>query len=328
MTNGNPDLRVDLATLIADYRAGEIPTPNAEHVDRWIAQFQTETRDLILAELLHVLRWTYFSRAQVQTFIDSSVAKGEFIQSSPRDFWQGVKVLNLQTAGNSQKDMIALLAESLQRQCGLALEDCGSAPHTYLYLDDALFSGGRIRSDLTRWIVEAAPPKAKLIVLVIATHRLGEWFSGTKIQDAAKAAGKEIDLTWWRCVSFEDRKFQINNSDVLRPSVIPSDQATQAYVAGLKQAPLIRTAGGVSPIGIFSGEIGRHLLEQEFVVAGVRVRGMCPHLNSFMRPLGNMLFESLGFGSTIVTYRNCPNNAPLVFWAGNPWYPLFPRKTN
>jgi hypothetical protein len=44
--------------------------------------------------------------------------------------------------------------------------------------------------------------------------------------------------------------------------------------------------------------------------------------------VGNMVLSTLGFGSTIVTFRNCPNNAPLAFWAGDPWYPLFPRKIN
>ncbi|WP_147417579.1 hypothetical protein [Sphingomonas cavernae] len=323
-----PNLRAALAGMIADYRTGEIQTPDAAHVDRWISQFPAGVRDPILTELLHVFRWTYFTRAKVQTFIDSIVTNANFAGPNPCQFWQGVKVLNLQTAGNSQKDMIALLAESLQRQCGLALTSCGVTPHTYLYLDDALFSGGRIRSDLVKWVTGAAPAKAKLAVLVIGAHKLGEWYSGNKILEAAKAAGKTMDLSWWRAASFEDRKSAINNSDVLRPTAIPADPAAQAYVAGLKQAPIIRTVGGKSPIGIFSGEPSRHLLEQEFLVAGVRVRGMCPHLNDFMRPLGNMLFESLGFGSTIVTYRNCPNNAPLVFWAGDPWYPLFPRKTN
>lgn len=323
-----PNLRAALAGMIADYRAGEIPTPDAAHVDRWINQFPAAVRDPILTELLHVFDRTYFTRANFQTFIDSIVANANFAGATPCQFWQGVKVLNLQTAGNSQKDMIALLAASLQRQCGLALPSCGVTPHTYLYLDDALFSGGRIRSDLVKWVTGAAPAKAKLAVLIIGSHKLGEWYSGNKIQDAAKAAGKSIDLSWWRAASFEDRKSAVNNSDVLRPTTIPADLATRAYVTGLSQAPIIRSVGGNSPIGIFSGEPGRHLLEQEFLVAGVRVRGMCPHLNNFMRPLGNMLFESLGFGSTIVTYRNCPNNAPLVFWAGNPWYPLFPRKTN
>ncbi|HYW16467.1 MAG TPA: hypothetical protein VE891_09990 [Allosphingosinicella sp.] len=321
-------MRAALAGMIADYRAGEIPTPDVAHVDRWIAQFPVAVRDPILTELLHVFRWTYFTRANVQTFIDSIVINGNFAGPDPCQFWQGVKVLNLQTAGSSQKDMIAILAESLQRQCGLVLTSCGLTPHTYLYLDDALFSGGRIRSDLVKWVAEAAPVKAKIAVLVIGLHQLGQWYSGNKIMEAAKTASKTIDLSWWRAASFENRKSEIKNSDVLCPTAIPADPATQAYVAGLKQAPVIRPIGGKSPIGIFSGEPGRHLLEQEFLVAGVCVRSRCPHLNEFMRPLGNMLFESFGFGSTIVTYRNCPNNAPLVFWAGDPWYPLFPRKTN
>jgi hypothetical protein len=298
------------------------------HVDRWISQFPAAVRDPILTELLHVFGHTYFTCANVQTFIDSIVINTDFAGSNPCQFWQGVKVLNLQTAGNSQKDMIALLEQSLQRQCGLTLKSCGITPHTYLYLDDVLFSGGRIRSDLVKWVTGAAPQKAKLAVLVIGSHNLGEWYSGNKIVEAAQAAGKTIDLRWWRAASFEDRKSEIDSSDVLRPTAIPADPGTQAYVSELKQAPIIRTVGGKSPLGIFSGEAGRHVLEQEFLVAGVRVRGMCPHLNEFMRPLGNMLFESLGFGSMIVTHRNCPNNAPLVFWAGDPWYPLFPRKTN
>jgi hypothetical protein len=41
-----------------------------------------------------------------------------------------------------------------------------------------------------------------------------------------------------------------------------------------------------------------------------------------------MTLVTLGFGSLIVTYRNCPNNAPLALWVDHPWYPLFPRTTN
>jgi hypothetical protein len=314
--------------MIADYRAGEIPTPDAAHVDRWINQFPAAVRDPILTELLHVFGWTYFKRANVQTFIDSIVTSGDFAGPDPCQFWQGVKVLNLQTAGNSQKDMTALLAVSLQSQCKLALTSCGVTPHTFLYLDDALFSGGRIRNDIEKWIADTAPVKANLVVLVIASHAYGEWYIGEKLKGAAKAARKDINVTWRRCALFENRKRYVKDSDVLCPVAIPADAATRAYAASLRQAPLIRPVGGKSAIGIFSGEAGRHLLEQEFLTAGVQVRNMCPNFDEYMRPLGRMLFESLGFGSTIVTYRNCPNNAPLVFWAGNPWYPLFPRKTN
>jgi hypothetical protein len=69
-------------------------------------------------------------------------------------------------------------------------------------------------------------------------------------------------------------------------------------------------------------------VEQQFLLKGIKIREQSPLLPKYMRPLGNMVLETLGFGSTFVTFRNCPNNAPLAFWAGDPWYPLFPRKTN
>ena len=326
--SSSSDLRTALAATIADYRAGEIAPIDAAHVDCWIKQFPAAMRDPILAELLHVFERTYFSRARVQNFIDSVINSSKFAGANPSQFWRGVKVLDVQTAGNSQKELLALLADSLEQQHGVAIESCGNKPHSYLYLDDAVFSGGRVRFDIIRWVKESAPAKAKLSILVVGLHTLGQWYSTEKIQEAADAVGKSIEVSWQYEVSFEDRKSKINNSDVLRPTCIPGNMATQGYVLELGDAPILRPVGGHSPLGVFSGEVGRHLLEQEFLVAGVQIRKMCPHFNQFMRPLGNMLFESLGFGSTIVTYRNCPNNAPLVLWAGNPWYPLFPRKNN
>jgi hypothetical protein len=61
-------------------------------------------------------------------------------------------------------------------------------------------------------------------------------------------------------------------------------------------------------------------LEQEFLKAGAVIRAENNNLNRYARPLGNRIMESFGFGALIVTYRNCPNNSPLVFWAGD--YPL------
>jgi len=320
--------RAELAAIIGDYRAGEIEPPDAAHVDRWVSQFPADVRDAIVDEMIHVMSRTYFSRANFQTFIDSMVVNSNFAGNDPAAFWKGVQVLDLQTAGNSQKDMIALLDESLQRQCGIALAQCGAQPHTYIYLDDALFSGGRIRNDLVNWVKKFSPGQAKVAVLVIAHHRLGQWYSSKKIEEAALDAGKTIDIKWWRAIEIEDRKAYTINSDVLRPTGIPDDPATQTYIAEMDQSPIVRDVGGSSPLGVFSGEAGRHLLEQQFLTAGVRIRTQCPNLPWTMRPLGATLFSSFGFGSTIVTYRNCPNNAPLVFWVGHPWYPLFPRITN
>ena len=72
------------------------------------------------------------------------------------------------------------------------------------------------------------------------------------------------------------------------------------------------SAGSPGAANLFSSDAAKILLEQEFLKAGVRIRQICPNLGATQRPLGHMTLETLGFGSLIVTYRNCPNNAPLT----------------
>ncbi len=178
------------------------------------------------------------------------------------------------------------------------------------------------------WITTAAPAQASVNVITIALHSGGQYYANNKIIEAARQAGKKIDITWWRAIELEDRKSYTTTSDVLRPVAIPDDEDVKAYVDELKYPPNLRSAGQVGGNGIFSSDESRQLLEQEFLKAGVRIRRKCPNLHQYQRPLGNMILETLGFGSMIVTFRNCPNNAPLALWVGDPWYPLFPRATN
>ncbi len=162
----------------------------------------------------------------------------------------------------------------------------------------------------------------------MAYHRLGQFYAREKIQNAAEANNKELKTSWWRCLELEDRKIYVNTSDVLRPTMLPDDELVTEYAQSLRFPPVLRNAGNVGENKFFSSEHGRSLLEQEFLKAGVKIRSLCPYLNKYQRPLGNMVLDTLGFGATIVTFRNCANNCPLAFWAGDPWYPLFPRKTN
>ena len=143
-----------------------------------------------------------------------------------------------------------------------------------------------------------------------------------------RQAKKDVKLNWWRCIEVEDRKDHVNTSDVLRPRNLGDDPLVAKYAATLKYPPSLRTQDSIGEHKFFSCEQGRGIFEQEMLKTGAMIRNMCPLLGKYQRPLGNMVLETLGFGSTIVTFRNCPNNAPLALWAGNPWYPLFERKTN
>ncbi len=322
------ELLASIATTIRDYRAGEIAQPTPEHVHRWVSQFDQDVQLLILAETDHVLKQTYFNRNNVTAFLQALIGNEEITGGDPSEFWRGVKFFNKQGGGSSQREMVALVDEFLAERFGFTTKHCGENATTFVYLDDVVFTGNRVRTDVSTWIVNSAPSLVNLHVIVIAYHRGGQFYAKTKINEAATGAKKQIDVRWWRCIELEDRKNYINSSDVLRPRGLGNDPLVAAYASSLKFPPLFRTQSGRGEHEIYSSEEARNILEQELLKAGAKIRDMCPYLGKYQRPLGNMVLETLGFGSMIVSFRNCPNNAPLAFWAGDPWYPLFERKTN
>lgn len=312
-----------IAAIGADYRPRSLA---ADHVEMWIGQFPASAQNAILQELAHVLGRTYFSQAYFRDFFAAVITHKSL--PDPPAYWSRVSFLRLQQVGNSQNDLLSMFSDALQQTYGLAVDTCGAQPERYVYLDDVLFSGGRIKSDLIRWIGTEAPPNAKVDILVLARHTQGSFFSERDIAQAAAAAEKNIALRFFARFLIEDRRARTNVSDVLRPTSIPEDPPTQGYAAGLGVPPVFRAPGSVGGHAFFSSEQGRNLLEQEFLKAGVRVKEMCPLLKTQHIPLGCTVQRMLGFGSTIITFRNCPNNAPLALWAGAPWLPLFPRVTN
>jgi hypothetical protein len=239
-----------------------------------------------------------------------------------------VNFLNIQEGGNSQAEMLTLFDELLTEECGVGLQEHDDGSSIYIYLDDAIFTGNRVRRDLEAWIVDQAPAHATLHIVSIALHSGGRYYANGRIDRASAAAGKKIEVTWWRAIGLEDRRARSDTADVLRPTRIPDDASVRAYVRAMRYEPTLRTRGSVGVNALFSSEKGRDLLEQEMLKAGTRIRQLCPNLGDTQRPLGHMTLETLGFGSLIVTFRNCPNNAPLALWVGEPWYPLFPRTTN
>ncbi len=326
-----------LATTIADYRAGELQTPTPDHVDRWVRQFADEAQQPILRELDHVLKKTYFTRRFVQEFIDELVRTEELAGSDPCEFWRGAGLLEIQKNGQSQAEMLELLGDSLLKHCGLARTACTGGSGQYVYLDDVLFSGSRIGNDLTTWISGDAPQEAKVHIIVIAAHKLGQWQCIERLRKEAEKVGKKIDFEFWRAISFENRKKYRAASEVLWPASLPDDDQLKAYMAMEEKFPFeLRRPAAWPASTVFSSEQGRQTLERELLLAGVKIRGFSQNPSRWVRPLGFSAY-GLGFGSPVVTFRNCPNNCPLALWWGDPdasassplsrWYPLFPRKT-
>ena len=322
------DLVASIANTIQDYRGGSLPQPIPAHVERWVQQFDAAVQLSILQEIDHVLKKIYFSKEDVTKFLRGAMRTQKLTGDKPEKFWRSASFLDIQGGGSSQTDMLALFSEQLEDEHGFGIDDCGQGDEVFIYLDDGIFTGNRVRRDLENWIRDHAPAQTTVHVICIAEHSGGRYYANGKIQEVIRASGKKIGMTWWHAIELEDRRAYSASSDVLRPTAIPNDPAVQAYVAAMQYAPTLRTAGSPGAANLFSSDAAKILLEQEFLKAGVHIRQICPNLGATQRPLGHMTLETLGFGSLIVTYRNCPNNAPLAFWAGDPWYPLFPRTTN
>lgn len=315
-----------IADTIADYREGQISRPTPAHVERWFKQFDAGVRLPILQEMNHVLQKTYFSKARVLAFLRETVTNRKLTGGNPVDFWQNVHLLKIQQRGNSQKVMVKMLSEVLHETLNITVLDRNVESDTFVYLDDGIFTGNTVTNDVRRWINSSAPTSANLHVVTLVQHT-GQYFAENQILQAAEAAQKEIKLSWWRKMFLENRMAYRHRSDVLWPTEVP-DEASQEYADNLKYPPKLRTAGGIGTNKLFSSDARRQILESEFLKKGVYIRGRSSRFVYALRPLGSIILENFGFGSIIVTYRNCPNNTPLALWASNPWYPLFPRATN
>jgi len=327
------DLLISVAGTINTYRQGELATPTPDHVDRWVSQFTQETQVPFLREFDHVIKQTFFTKASVLTFLSHLVRNVKLAGADPAAYWATANFLRIQRDGQSQKEMVSLFGECLEQQCNLKLGNCGSEGGDYIYLDDVMFTGNRIASDLEVWIAEKAPAKAVVHVIVMALHTSAQYYlRAVRLKKAIAASKKNIELHFWRSIELENQKNRKNDSAVLWPASVPNDPAVQAYVAAQRFPLEPRQPGG--NLGVFSSEQGRNLLEQEFLVASVRIRSLTQNPKDFVKPLGFGGF-GVGFGSTIATYRNCPNNCPLAMWWGDPaatsgalhWYPLLSRKT-
>lgn len=320
-------LLTSVADLIKGYRTGEIRQLDANHVSQWLKQFDLAVQLPLLREINHVLKISYFTRERVAEFFKFSLDQLPLEEEEdPCSFWRHIHFLNIQGGGNSQKWSLKLFNEILQKDYGFGIDHCDDKKPIFLYLDDGIFTGNRLLKDIKEWIADKAPIRITLLIVSIVQHTGGQYYAKKEIKKAAALSGKEIKLKWHCKTLLENRKFHSSSADVLWPTSIPADPVVKEYVQRMKHPPKLRNPGNAGFNGLYSSDAGKILLEQEFLRAGVRIRQSNPKLKLFARPLGNETLDRLGFGSMFVTFRNCPNNAPLVLWAGE--HALFPRRTN
>ncbi len=177
-----------VASIIADYRKGEIEPPDADHVNRWISQFDAEVRDPIFNEIQHVLGRTDITRSSVNKFLKGLSGHEKLTNGKPKKFWTETSILKIQHNGSSQKEMLQILGEILKKEHQVDIDASSQDGDVAVYIDDVVFSGGHVRGDLVEWVTNKAPKKVTIHIIVLAYHSGGQWFADQKIQEAAKKA--------------------------------------------------------------------------------------------------------------------------------------------
>jgi hypothetical protein len=333
----------DIALTITDYRHGEVPAPNATHVDRWVSQFDRTDQHTILEEMSSILRTQYVSRQTARDYIESLLTSKAIFGSNLKGGLTQTLFLRIQRKGNSQDQLLAIVDELLQRLYGVTLQACGATPSVYVYLDDCLFSGNTAWHDLHQWLPQAIPG-TKLHVVFFATHTGGLRYLRNNLDP--ETASRGISSSYWSLRTFRNIPWQTQFYECLWPRQFSGDAFVDAYIRSLVQRcqgktfhpRLFRPNGVPVQETLFSSVAARDTVERAFMQKSAYLVSLPANPKPQMRPLGYEYLESLGFGSLFVTYRNVSNNCPLALWWGDPqlppthplskWHPLFLRTVN
>lgn len=338
----------EIAITIADYRRNEISPLTAAHVERWVNQFDQQDQYTILSEVNSILKRFYFSRSLIKDCLRNFVKNTIIGAQNALTTLSQTYFLDLQIRGTSQKAMLAMVDEILREEYNLSISECGrNQPLTYVYIDDCIYTGSRLRYDLVdgketaAWINRKAPRQCRLIVYTIGVHLFGKNYAERFIREAARDKGITCTMEYFFII---DNYLQATNTkaEVLWPEQIVED-SIQGYITYLRQNSgpverLFRPYGIPKTETLFSSLEARRVVERAFLIKGISIARAGQNRAESLRPLGFEKLNTLGFGTFFTTYRNVANNCPLVLWWGDPtlparqpvgmWYPLLPRKTN
>ena len=283
-----------------------------------------------------ILNKTYISEERINNFLLELITSKKLINNNPKLFWSNVSLLNIQKDGQSQNIMVEKFKKLLWKQLKVNVAVNDYSKLHYIYLDDFLFSGMKLRTDLITFM-QYAPHKAKLDIIYIGYFTSGQYY----VKDVwlKKNNSKEINLNIWRLIKLENKNNCQNLSDILLPTndILNYDivnkylQKQEKYTIRDINQQTKHYCGGNN---IFSSEEHRIIMEREFTIAGLKINSSIHDEKKklYWKPLGITPLKGLGFGAMVLTYRNCPNNTPLALWWGDwsdnaIWIPLFQRKT-
>lgn len=340
----------EIANLISDFRylpefkEGDAHENVKSHVERWGMQFNDDM-DFVLTHTRNLLKERYFKISDYNSILDN-VAKN----TQNHHHFRNDCLLNIQKRGGSQSELIGLLNQKIKNNIGQFMpvisssDDLSSVDYKrfkYInYIDDFSFSAKLAGDDIIRFINESGIDNAKIRVILFLAHSYGMYHLERRLKDYAKEHKLKITFIFnkhfWGVVDNSVGSWYSRYASVYFPELDLAGEILARYnYAGseLYSPRFFRTSNHRNCI--LGNDEDRRRIEDIFTSKGFDIINSCADISPSLKPLGFSSFPGLGFGGNVFSYRNCPNNVPLVFWWGSYshtgnqaldcWYPLMKR---
>ncbi len=315
-----------LSTFVAEYEL--VRGTNAmERTRAWIEQFDASSRVELLESLTRTLSRTFIRRNDVEAYFEQSI--------SNKAFWSNAYLVTPPgIQGESGKIFTELVRKRVKQKFDIDLfedyELCWLNDDNQVFVDDAVFTGIRVLkdydSDWKNWKRVWKTPNdetyerhLQLYVWTYLRHRSGENRIREALMEDAHRRGISVSISFRSKLVYEDRLECADASDVLWPRLGANGLASaesEEEVRARRSTQFVATQ-------VFDNARIRDVLEDQLLNAGRDI--ISRFNNTIWAPLGRGR-QPFGFGSLSVTYRNCPNNAPLaLWWSLQNWSALFPR---
>lgn len=193
------ELIESLANTISDYRPNEVTLITSAHVEKWLNQFDQNSQDIVLCEMDTLMRRLFISRKEMKSCLKRFILYHVLNDRLPEDVFPHVEFLNIQQSGGSQAALLSIIDEILGEEYGIRLHQCGQkSVTTYIYVDDAIYTGNRLRCDLENgqqtpaWIRKHAPNNTLLIVYAVGAYIRGATYALNNVK--READKKDINI--------------------------------------------------------------------------------------------------------------------------------------
>ena len=319
-----------IATLIVNYRRAELTKPlDVAHVKKWVEQFETDERSVVLRETFYALSRYYIKEERIHAFLERVLG-----QITENRNINDIVFVSVQEKGYSQ----LLIYKYIETKGAFIFQSKKfiDASKLYVYIDDGLYSGRRTRDDI-RKLISLLPQGAHLQVYYMVAFSNGfEYWSNRLSEEAAE---KEVYVEFFCEIKYiNDRTKKLANYEFLWPDIsCRNEKSVVNFEKKLMQTGKMyylycynKDNAGVSS----SAETNKQLTAI-FLKYGIRIVNQVK--SSKFLPLGFGYPLSFGFGAFCANDWNIPNNSPLVLWWGDiddpgtmvgSWYPLLPRRDN